>query len=305
MMFADGASAQLTANDSGILTGAFTIADNTSYRVALTDAHGLKNPGDTEYFVRILNDRPPEVHVVKPARDRRVTPLEEVDVEVSAEDDFGLARLELVYAIRGGTEAVVPLPIPSHSTNASGRHTIYMEDLSVRPGDFVSYYVRARDEARGTKAHEGRSDIFFLEVRPFEQEFQLAQSQMTTARGSRSVDALVAAQKEIIVATWKLDRRRQAAGGVQSVADIKSVARAEADLRTRVQEASSAFRESTLRDPRQRQPTGARAAGRRRDERGVACDGQRRDRAQRAQDAGRAAARDGGAQFTSYAPRPN
>jgi hypothetical protein len=261
LAFAEGASVPLTFGSGGVLTGTFTIADNTSYRVALADAKGLNNPGDTEYFVRTLDDRPPDVHVIKPARDRRVTPLEEVDVEVKAEDDFGLARLELVYAVRGGAETIVPFSIPPHRTSAGGTHTIYMEDLPVRPGDFVSYYVRARDDGRGVRAHEARSDIFFLEVRPFEQEFQLAQSQMTAARGSRSVDALVAAQKEIIVATWKLDRRRQASGGVQSVADVKAVARAEADLRTRVQEASSAFRESTLRDPRQRQPTGAAPAG--------------------------------------------
>ena len=47
----------------------------------------------------------------------------------------------------------------------------------MQPGDFVSYYVRARDLTRGTRPNEARSDIFFLEVKPYEQEFALAQSQ--------------------------------------------------------------------------------------------------------------------------------
>ena len=113
----------------------------------------------------------------------------------------------------------------------NGRHTLYLEDLDVQPGDFVSYYVRARDLARGKRPSEARSDIFFLEVKPFEQEFALAQSQAggVGAGGSnRSIDDLVAAQKEIIVATWKLDRRAQAASGAQSEQDIRAVARAEA-----------------------------------------------------------------------------
>src|SRR5262249_40035019 len=63
---------------------------------------------------------------------------------------------------------------------------------------------------------------------------------------------LVAAQKEIIVATWKLDRRAQAAKGAKSEEDIKSVARAEAELKTRVEQASSGFRENAMRDPRRR-----------------------------------------------------
>jgi len=35
------------------------------------------------------------------------------------------------------------------SASVSGRHTLYLEDLGVQPGDFVSYYVRAREVARG------------------------------------------------------------------------------------------------------------------------------------------------------------
>ena len=38
---------------------------------------------------------------------------------------------------------------------------------------------------------------------------------------NRPIDDLVAAQKEIIVATWKLDRRSQAASGAQSEKDIR------------------------------------------------------------------------------------
>jgi hypothetical protein len=136
---------------------------------------------------------------------------------------------------------------------------LFIEELDVQPGDFVSYYVRARDLARGKRASETRSDIFFLEVKPFEQEFSLAQSQVSAGGGgsNRQIDDLVAAQKEIIVATWKLDRRAQAAKGAKSEQDIKSVGRAEAELKTRVEETSSSFRESNMRDPRRR-PQGGR-----------------------------------------------
>ena len=140
-----------------------------------------------------------------------------MDIEAEAEDDFGIERLELVYAVRGGAEKVVPLSVPARATSVSGSQTLYLEDLDVQPGDFVSYYVRARDLPRGKRPSEARSDIFFLEVKPFEQEFTLAQSQaMGGGGGNQNLDDLVTAQKEIIVATWKLDRRTQAAGGARS-----------------------------------------------------------------------------------------
>ena len=72
--------------------------------------------------------------------------------------------------------------------------------------------------------------------------------------GRGSIDDLVNAQKEIVVATWKLDRRAQTAKGAKSEQDIHSVSRAEAEFRTRVEQTSSTFRESTMRDPRKRQP---------------------------------------------------
>lgn len=236
-----------------VLKGELQISENGSYRVALADADGMKSQGDTEYFIRILDDRPPEVHVVRPASDRRVTRLDEVEIVAEAQDDFGVAALDLVYAVRGGREKTVPLPIPSHSTSVSAQHMLYLEDMDVSPGDFVSYYVRARDLARGKKSSESRSDIFFLEVRPFEEEFTLAQTQAAQGGGSSGnpqLDDLVNAQKEIIVATWKLDRRSRDAQGAKSEQDIRTVGKSEAELKTRVEQTSSGFRENTMRDPR-------------------------------------------------------
>ncbi len=236
------------------LTAGFKVTEDGSYRVAVADSEGLSSAADPEYFIRLLEDRAPDVRITRPASDRSVTRLEEVDVEAQAEDDYGIDRLDLVYSVRGEQERVVPLKIPRQEASVTGRHTLYLEDLDVQPGDFISYYVRARDLTRGTRPNEARSDIFFLDVKPYEQEFALAQSQASaTGGGGRgSIDELVAAQKEIIVATWKLDRRALASKGAKSEQDIRSVARAEAELKTRVEQASSAFRETTMRDPRRR-----------------------------------------------------
>ncbi|HEV3061474.1 MAG TPA: hypothetical protein VGY48_24710, partial [Vicinamibacterales bacterium] len=254
MTLANGQSIELSTDRPNELSAALKVTDDSSYRVALADREGLSNPGDTEYFIRTLEERPPDVRVTRPASDRSVTRLEEVDVEAQAEDEYGIDRLDLVYSVRGEAEQVVPLKIPRNQTTVTGRQTLFLEDLDVAPGDFISYYVRARDLTRGTRPSEARSDIFFLEVKPYEQEFALAQSQTAAAGGGGhgSVDDLVVAQKEIIVATWKLERRAQVSKAAKSEQDIAAVARAEAELKTRVEQASSAFRETTMRDPRRR-----------------------------------------------------
>ena len=55
---------------------------------------------------------------------------------------------------------------------------------------------------------EARSDIFFLEIRPFDNEFEEAWSPSGMGREVEDVGNLAAVQKEIIVATWRLARRR-------------------------------------------------------------------------------------------------
>ena len=252
MALGDGNTVALTAEAPTLLSTTLKVVDDNSYRVALADRHGFANPGETEYFIRTLEDRPPEVHIVTPASDRAVTRLEEVDIEAQADDDYGIDRFDLVYSVRGTGEQIVPFDVPRRQATVSARQTLYLEDLNVEPGDFVSYYVRARDITRGTRANEARSDIFFLEVKPFEREFSLAQNQRSGAGASGAIDDLVNAQKQVVVATWKLDRRAQTSKGPPSGQDLRSVARTEENLKSRVEQTSSTFRQSKMRDPRRR-----------------------------------------------------
>src|SRR6266540_3541851 len=102
------------------LEGQLKIDDDGSYRVALADIDGLEDTGDTEYFIRTLEDRPPDVRILRPAGDKQVTPLEEVEIEARADDDYGIASLELVFQSPGGKEKVVPFGKLRSGLTASG-----------------------------------------------------------------------------------------------------------------------------------------------------------------------------------------
>jgi hypothetical protein len=250
LTMADGSRVALSG-DATRLSASLPIDADGSYRVALTDVDGLENPGDTEYFIRMLNDRPPDVRVMRPGGDKQVTPLEEVEIEARADDDFGVSSLELVFQVPGQKDTVVPFET-RREVSASGRHLIQLESLGVRPGDFVTYYARARDVGKGRRGTETRSDIFFLEVKPFEEAFVAAQSQaMGMQAGGPQLQELAEAQKEIIAATWKLDARARRAGARQSAADIKAVAEAQSELRARTEEQAGEVAQA-LADPRRR-----------------------------------------------------
>jgi hypothetical protein len=254
---AEGAGVAL-APAGNVLEGELTITADGSYRVTLTDADGLTNPGETEYFIRTLEDRPPEVRIVRPAADRDVTPIEEVSIDARADDDFGIAQFDLVYAVRGGQEKVVPLQRSGGGMTVNGRATLYLEDLDVRPGDFVTYYARARDVSRGKRSTEARSDIFFLQVSPFEEEFVMSQSQGSGQGGDSTVDDLVEMQKDLITATWKIDRRGRDAGASSSD-DVKTLAKGQSDLRRRALAAAAQMQRNA--DVRRRRPGAQRPTG--------------------------------------------
>lgn len=229
-----GAAVPLTQT-ADALSAELVLAKDDGYRVRLVDTDGLQSAGDLEYFIRLLDDRPPDVRIVRPGADQGITPLEEVAIEARADDDHGVAAFDLVYAAAGKPSRTVPFVRTSGTAVARvGSHILAAEELGVQPGDVITYYARARDVARGKRSTETRSDIFFLEVKPFNEEFVAAPSQaMGGGASATPIDGLVAAQKEIITATWNLERR--AAFG-RSAADVKSVGEAQADLKARVEQ---------------------------------------------------------------------
>jgi hypothetical protein len=209
------------------------LAANESYRVGLFDADGLQSTGETEYFIRLMDDRPPDVRIVRPSADQQITPLEETAIEARADDDYGIAAFDLVYAVAGRPERIVPFErVSGTDVQKIGTRLLPAEDLGVKPGDVISYYARARDVGRGKRPVEATSDIFFLEVKPFNEEFVAAQSQAGAGAGESEIGSLIDAQKAIISSTWNIERRAQAG---RSATDVHAVAQAQAELKRRVE----------------------------------------------------------------------
>ncbi len=220
----------LTAGgDPQVRETSFVVERDGSYRIHLTDADGLQSEASSEYFVRVTDDRPPEVRIVRPEGDRQVTSLEEVNIDAQAEDDYNVGSLELVYAVGARPETVVPL---SRATgpSVSGNHLLLMEDLKVKAGDVVRAYARAREARKGGR--ETRSELLLLEVAPFDQQFAFAQSQAGAMGGGGELESLIQAQKNILNGTWNL-LRRQAAG--RSEADVKALGAAQGELKRRTE----------------------------------------------------------------------
>ena len=200
----------LTSEPDGSLTGQFTVEHDGFYRIDLDMPEGDPITASPQFTIDALADRMPSVSFSRPRRDLDASALEEVFVEAEAEDDFGVRDLELVYSVNGATDQTVSLYDGSGSParEVSAGHTFYLEELGLRPGDFVSYHARVRDNdmAGGTKT--ATSDLYFVRIRPFDREFREAQSQAQGGGGGAAgnASALSEQQRQIVTGTFNLSR---------------------------------------------------------------------------------------------------
>jgi len=190
-------------------SASFTVdGDGQYYVAALVGGERIRLTDD--YFITELEDTLPEVEFSKPGRDWNASPIEEVTARISASDDFRIESLELFYSVNGGEWASVELPAGDGEVDAE--HVFYLESLlgeatppaRLVPGDLLSYYAVA-----GDRSNTARTDIFFVDVQPFDRRY--TQSQMAGGQqgGGQQQNEISQRQREIIVSTWNLIREQQ------------------------------------------------------------------------------------------------
>jgi hypothetical protein len=207
----DGASAPLTTQSDGSLTGSFRIDRQGFYRIELTGPHAEKVDASPQYTIDVIDDQAPAVHFTKPGRDTQATPVEELFLEARADDDYGIRSLQLFYSVNGGASKTINLFGGGKPLNeVSAGHTIYLEELGLKPGDFVSYYAKATDTDVVQGPKTSTSDIYFVQIRPFRKDYKQAQSQAMGGGGGgggqQAVGELSRQQREIVAATFNIVR---------------------------------------------------------------------------------------------------
>jgi hypothetical protein len=206
-------SAALALQADGTLTGVFKADRDGFYRIELETPTGQRTAASPQYTIDVLTDQAPTVSFQKPGRDTSASSIEEVYVEARAEDDFGVRDLELVYSVNGAAEKSIKLfGGRARLPEVSAGHTFYLEELGVEAGDSVSYYARAVDNA--AQGQRATSDLYFLRIRPFKKDFRQAQSQDGGGgggggAGGGQVEALSEQQRQIISATFNVQRDRR------------------------------------------------------------------------------------------------
>lgn len=203
---------EMVISDGNILTTTVDVTEDGTYAVELFCIDGFNNEIPIEYKIRAVPDNAPEVVIKEPGRDVKATKLEEVQIVAEAKDDYGVEKLALMYRIGAGELQELAretgqgedknVVIARTTKNRRGTYTFYIEAFDVEPGEVISYYAQATDNNTLTGPGEASSEIYFIEVRPFNERFQEQEGEPGEPAPNVTLE-LIATQKQIIRETWQ------------------------------------------------------------------------------------------------------
>merc|ERR1712000_77189 len=81
------------------VTGRFSVREHQQYHIDLQDAADLKSENPITYQIESVADLPPTVRILAPAEDIVLDDSMRVQLQISAQDDFGLQLLRIIYQI--------------------------------------------------------------------------------------------------------------------------------------------------------------------------------------------------------------
>ncbi len=151
------------------IRAAFTVTQPGGYRFAIKPPSGRPVREADLHRIEVEPDRPPRVDLAAPADDLEVAGPKKIELAWSADDDFGLASIELVWRAatsdggKGG-EQRKPLRTIDGQRSASGRLEWDLAELDLTPGVRVAYHVEARDNDDVSGPNVGSSRTLYVRI---------------------------------------------------------------------------------------------------------------------------------------------
>ena len=192
------------------------------YTLVLVDDAGRTNKMPPEFVLDALKNRPAEVKIDSPNGDQRVSSLEEINFSAEATGEFGLRAYGIAYTLGdGGTKTVELGQGAKPGEKKQFNYLLPLESLGAQPDQLLSYYVWADDTGPDGRPRHNASDIFFAEIKPFDEVFRQAQTGDDGNQGGNNggqgggqaespPEQLADLEKDIVTATWNLKRRENA-----------------------------------------------------------------------------------------------
>lgn len=200
----------------------FVLTNSGKFALQLIDHEGRTNRRSVEIVLQALPNRIPDLKLNFPRGDQRVSKLQELRLEGEVLDDFGVVKYGLGYGVAGQEPQLIELGSKAgRNEKRPLQYEIDIEKLALEADQVISYFAWADDIGPAGDVRRTFGDMFFAEIRPFDEIFRADQSGADGGAqegqggqqggGGGEQTRLTELQKQIVIATWKMQREKGAA----------------------------------------------------------------------------------------------
>ncbi|MEP6653207.1 MAG: DUF4175 family protein [Myxococcales bacterium] len=166
----------------GTLTAHVLMNESGVYRFWLQPLIGRAVREQRSHHIEVEVDRPPRVEIHGPADRLELPTPRPIEIGFAADDDYGLANVELVFRVDDAPEQRQLLKDAHGARVAQGRTLWDPARLNLSPGARIAYHVEARDRDEISGAKTGISRTLYVLI----------------ARPEESIDTRLGRQREVL-----------------------------------------------------------------------------------------------------------
>ncbi len=162
----DGAELEivpLTPDGPG-LSAELVVAGPARYRFQIEGPRGQRTVEAIAHAIEIEPDVAPTIALYAPGDDLDVTNMKRIELAYVAEDDFGVAKVELVWEIAGKSERKTWAALAEAPGRAQGKVVWDLAEVALPAGALVTYHLEATDNDSVDGPNVGRSRELRLRV---------------------------------------------------------------------------------------------------------------------------------------------
>ncbi len=169
-MLAFGSDKRIALAINGLqLKGAFAIFTNDVYTYEMEDNEGLQSSDPITYHVKVITDHYPFVRILSPNRDVDLDDSMVLPLLIQAQDDYGIAQIQIAYQVLANPEAVIDsskfqwisLPIPHvHEDQIQIAFRWDLSTSQLLPNEVLVYHVIVYDNDTISGPKKAQTDFY-------------------------------------------------------------------------------------------------------------------------------------------------
>lgn len=237
-------------SDPLVYSATVELQESRRWTVKLLDTDGRQSKVEESLSAKVIVNKEPDIKLTA-GGDLQVSPLQEVLLQAVIREDFQLAKAGITVALgdQEGMEIELTPTRKSKGAESEISHMVDLEGMRAQPDQLLSYFFWAEDTDSQNQNRRIDGEMFFAEIRPFEEIFREGQSQpqqqqqpqsqpgQEQSQNGQQAEQLAELQKKIISGSWNV-MRRNTKGAVSSSfsADVQVLAESQQTALTQTDE---------------------------------------------------------------------